>query len=385
MLSSIRKKAIYLLALVALFACVFTACSGQDKGTSSGQTNGKTSGPATSGKAVYPSFEESGNILDALWDLPIRLDGKDYRMPIAVSDLFADGWELPEGADEREISYSKGLLTDMMKNEAVCELRFENLSKKDAALKAKDCHVIYLSWEQTDNAELLDIRFPKDISLSSSVSDIKAAYGEPTASYQRDAYDESKGMAYKYGGIIQYLTFYAQGEKLSGFSLQVTHVEDFSRIDGKDLDTKDMNYEAPGAADNDLGKGILTVDGKLLRLPCPVAELINDGWIVCPARDSFEAGEGSSDVLAYKGHKALTLFVRNYSDKTVAFENTSIKSITTISSEPELLIFPDGVKLGDTIKDFDDSPYYTDNYLYKLSRDDSGKVKWLEVTYTGDR
>jgi hypothetical protein len=386
MSSSTRKKVSYLLAFIFLVSCIFTACGEQGQGSAGGQASNKepaakASVVKTSGEPAHPSYEESGNFLDALWNLPVKLAGKEYSMPIAVKDLISDGWKLPEDSNEVDISYRKGIYTNMTKDEVNIELRFENISKKDAELKAKDCHVLYLSWEQADNAALPDIGFTKDISLASTVSEVKAAYGEPTASFLRDRYDESQGMIYQYGGQNQHLTFYAKGETLTGFELKVVHIEDFSKIDGKDVDVKALNYEAPQTASDNLADGVVTVDGKLLKLPCPVAELLQDGWILCPPSDSLEAGDGSSDVLAYKGHKAINLFLKNYGDKEMALENTSIKAIMTISSEPELLVFPDGLKLGTVLEELDESGYYTDNYLYHARLDDDGKVIYLEATY----
>lgn len=69
-------------------------------------------------------------------------------------------------------------------------------------------------------------------------------------------------------------------------------------------------YRRPTSLGTDLLSGIVEVDGKLYRLPCPVSVFISDGWTV---EETHDAGVGSDEIIYVameKGSRELFLAVQ---------------------------------------------------------------------------
>lgn len=138
------------------------------------------------------------------------------------------------------------------------------------------------------------------------------------------------------------------------------------------------NYVKPTKLGTDLTSGIFKLEGDLYRLPCPLSELMGNGWKVVEKSASTIAGRNSAYVSIAKGNVQIdNVYLRNYEEYEVPIKYGIIEKIDstgfTYGKEGNIVI-PNGINM-DTKASAVDSTFEKANAARK---DDIG----TEYTYT---
>lgn len=155
------------------------------------------------GQAFIPDLSISGITEKApLNSKEVKLSGKTYTMPIKISDLIADGWELSAGSFKNEFKpkTKTSLVSFAMKNSegAFVDL-IEAYNDTDSVQKLEDCLLTGFSISNLDSdSSKADFVFPGGIVKGSTAADVVSVYGDPNNSefFTEYSYNLDKQLSY---------------------------------------------------------------------------------------------------------------------------------------------------------------------------------------------
>ena len=179
----------FLSITLALLLCltVLSACGGEDAATTTDTASGE---PAAEGETVAPISSKT-----------IVLDGKEYELPVAVSDLLADGWTIAE--DELAEEYEAGALEDEGGSTAVKKsdsdkffIRGVKNPDTESAKPLSECQISAIQITFSVAADTTVV-LPGGATEKSTYDEVLEAYGDPesTTDFARGRKDE-KQLAY---------------------------------------------------------------------------------------------------------------------------------------------------------------------------------------------
>lgn len=139
-------------------------------------------------KATYIANEEEisvavGQLGNDLSGMSVSLDGTIYKLPMKMQTLLDAGWTIPADIIDRVDPFSALTETSgcvVTKTEGETEKKITNITLLNTAKEDKpvgDVPITTMSIDRYDNIKLI---LPKGIIWTSTIEDVKAAYGEPT-------------------------------------------------------------------------------------------------------------------------------------------------------------------------------------------------------------
>ena len=120
---------------------------------------------------------------DDLYSFQFSLDGKVYTLPCEFKELQDNGWEIEDYTEDFKLApnqYSIG--TYITKDGISLSTGFINFSKNEVTLD--QCSIGEISIDEYLEDKHADFSIAKGIKVGSTREDVKAAFGEPTESYE---------------------------------------------------------------------------------------------------------------------------------------------------------------------------------------------------------
>ncbi len=296
-----------------------------------------------------PAVNTPAELSEDLYSFQVAVDGTVYQFPMWYSDFEALGWTYKgEPTDTLSSNQYTAAETWTKGDNMKVYTKIANLSIN--AQPFSKCMVAGITFDKYDlkNAEC-EIVLPKGIKYGVSTrDDVIAAYGTPTREYEGSSYYKLtySGDTYSEFNIYVYLE--------SGV-VEKIEIENIVELEGADNSVKDevpaylSNYVAPTELGNDLYKVVTEYEGKLYSMPCPVTELLNNGFTVKEEPEAISAG-GFARIEFMYNNQSFRTTVRNYADYATGYKNCMVTELIARSnSEPKLnMVLPCGIKLGDT-------------------------------------
>lgn len=265
---------------------------------------------------------------DDIYSFQISINDVIYQFPMTYQDFVATGWTY-DGDEEYAIPSGAYGVTDWFKSGEEKLMSYAvNFGINEAPMT--ECYLGGVKLDLFD-FEPSSAELPKGIQLGvSTQEDVKAAYGEPTNSYESDSYPT---MTYELDSYSQVrLTFEtAKGLILQGIEIQnLVMPEDF---DAGEVDTSvpeiTQAYQAPDSVGDDLLDYTFEYAGDVYRLPAPVSEFLNNGWKVIETESEVTiTGDGYGKVTLMKDNQKFWSFVRNYHQNATGIENCFVNQIS---------------------------------------------------------
>lgn len=133
------------------------------------------------------------------------------------------------------------------------------------------------------------------------------------------------------------------------------------------------NYEAPAKLGDDLYTFNFDLEGNIYKLPCPVSELIANGFKIDEAKTEMEVAAGRSGWVSLKyNNQTLKVLAENYADYATTIENCMITAVKSSDYDPKFaLVLPGNIKRGDTEADVEKA---VKAFNYEKEVSDSGFV-----------
>lgn len=158
----------------------------------------------------------------------------------------------------------------------------------------------------------------------------------------------------------------------SSEELPVLNVDETENLyfDGEIL----TDYVAPSSVGEDLYKFNVSFEGNMYSLPCPVSELLENGFVMENEPEYIESGKFCTIKFKY-GNQSFDANVVNYADVATIPENCFICELTTVSDDGSIfdMTIPCNIKVGDTQESLMSK---LEGFYYEYAEEGS---KWLYV------
>ena len=340
--------------------------------------------------------ESTGELGDDIYSFSMKFDGQTMKFPMTYQEFTDMGWELSssEDPDTKVSTNSYGMLT-FNKGASSVYADVINLGINEVGLE--DCLIGGISVDGSYDVDLtaVSVKLPGDIELGkATLDDIKAAYGEPSDTYEGDLYTK-----------LTYEKDSYQEVELSVFkddnTLKEVDMRNFEEPEDYDKGTVSdevpdivTSYEAPTALGDDMMDTAVEYMGDLYSLPAPVSAFTANGWEIQDAEDTpYVEGGGIAFIDMMKNNQSIHFSVYNETENATALENCFVRELSFATYDPESIAMKlsGDITLGadkaELIKMADEKGYISeenDDYLRIYPNKDSKIRNYVEFWFNKD-
>ena len=343
-----------LAAVLALVVCIGVIINKKkpDDSSATTTTENTTEASTTQTESTEVTTEEKVADYAGSWnDFKFMIDGQEYKLPMTYDEWVGNGWK----TDYNNCSIEPGQLREIIyyNERMACGVVCTNFADETKSLE--ESYIIgfqFYSDVHRVEAESV-ITLPGDIvmntmddSKSVDAAYAKSVYGEPT-----DFSENEMLQQYRYfddDANMLLLRFWA-GEglcRISYISYMPPSGVEFPSC--QQVDTVPLNeaYVVPGPT-TDRWDDVLSVDGAMYKIHCPVSEFIDNGWTLDFDLEILEPGLMSMGTLT-KGNSSMTVTLANYTVYDLKPEQLCVQDIALYSDTftDMDVVFPGGVKMG---------------------------------------
>lgn len=317
------------------------------------EAESETASQETAQESAEDAGAETG-LSDELYDFQIQIDDKVYQFPMSYEDFVAEGWDLDDYNDESEqLSPNQYSMIYFNKGEIRCTSYAVNLGVNTITIP--ECLLGGISidnfdWDTEEGRILLAGGIQRGVS---TIEDIKAAYGNPTdtyegdlytkLTYEKDSYCTVELMVYKESGVLEDIDIrnFVEPEGFNAGSVSEEVPADVAA------------YEAPTELGDDLFSYVVEMDGALYQLPCPASVFVENGWTIDEDNTQESISAKSSGWVAFiKGGNSFDDLARNSEDYATIPENCWIESLSAGDYGMKISMkLPGGIEIGTTEED----------------------------------
>lgn len=340
--------------------------------------------------------ESTGELGDDIYSFSMEFDGQTMKFPMTYQEFTDMGWELSssEDPDTKVSTNSYGMLT-FNKGASSVYADVINLGINEVGLE--DCLIGGISVDGSYDVDLtaVSVKLPGDIELGKATLDnIKAAYGEPSDTYEGDLYTK-----------LTYEKDSYQEVELSVFkddnTLKEVDMRNFEEPEDYDKGTVSdevpdivTSYETPTALGDDMMDTAVEYMGDLYSLPAPVSAFTANGWEIQDAEDTpYVEGGGIAFIDMMKNNQSIHFSVYNETENATALENCFVRELSFATYDPESIemkLSGDitlGADKAELIKMADEKGYISeenDDYLRIYPNKDSKIRNYVEFWFNKD-
>ena len=340
--------------------------------------------------------ESTGELGDDIYSFSMKFDGQTMKFPMTYQKFTDMGWELSssEDPDTKVSTNSYGMLT-FNKGASSVYADVINLGINEVGLE--DCLIGGISVDGSYDVDLtaVSVKLPGDIELGkATLDDIKAAYGEPSDTYEGDLYTK-----------LTYEKDSYQEVELSVFkddnTLKEVDMRNFEEPEDYDKGTVSdevpdivTSYETPTALGDDMMDTAVEYMGDLYSLPAPVSAFTANGWEIQDAEDTpYVEGGGIAFIDMMKNNQSIHFSVYNETENATALENCFVRELSFATYDPESIAMKlsGDITLGadkaELIKMADEKGYISeenDDYLRIYPNKDSKIRNYVEFWFNKD-
>lgn len=165
-----KKLLVVLFALILLAGCSTPSSSNGSNGSATvGSSSGSGEGEGTDLNSTNAS----------IYDFAVSIDGVEYTLPIALSEVLENGWGLEESVLDK---HGEKMLSDttminyiyLVKGDWKIEIVLENLTGEEATIE--ELSIIELTFETVN--EYPEVVLAEGITLNSTLNDVLTAFGQ---------------------------------------------------------------------------------------------------------------------------------------------------------------------------------------------------------------
>ena len=308
-----------------------------------------TEAPAADTSAAEAS---SGDLLD----FSFKFDGVPYKLPCDYKEFADNGWII-DADPASEINANTHGFSRLKKGDLRVSANVFNPTGN--VQKVEDCKISEITVYARDN---VDFELPKGITVASTADEIRNAYGKPSKSSTDSDY-ESLTYRTEEDSYNSQVEFYIYNDPSKNYiSVQNMIIQEGDKSEAStEVPSYLASYKAPAELGTDPQSPVFELDGKLYRLPCPLTEFTDDGWVIYEKEaDSIDAGNSSySTVTITKNQVSVDLSMANFAKTSTIIENCAVNRInferTKTSSKDDVpqgfVKFPSGLGLDFTPED----------------------------------
>ena len=270
-----------------------------------------------------------------------------------------------------------------------------NLGINEAGLE--DCLIGGITVDGSYDIDLstVSVKLPGGLELGkATLDDIKAAYGEPSDTYEGDLYTKLTYEKDSYQEVE--LSVYKDDNTLKEVDLRnFEEPEDYDKGTVSD-EVPDIvtSYETPTALGDDMLDTAVEYMGDLYSLPAPVSAFTANGWEIQDAEDTpYVEGGGIAFIDMMKNNQSIHFSVYNEIENATALENCFVRELSFATYDPESIemkLSGDitlGADKAELIKRADEKGYISeenDDYLRIYPNKDAKIRNYVEFWFNKD-
>lgn len=251
---------------------------------------------------------------DDIYSFSMEFDGQIMKFPMTYQDFVGMGWELSSREDpDMKISTNSYGFVSFNKGKNSVSAEVMNLGINEVGLEDSLIGGITVDGSYDIDLTSVSVKLPGGIELGkSTLDDIKAAYGDPSDTYEGDLYTK-----------VTYEKDTYQEVELSVFkddnTLKKVDMENLEEPEGYDKgavsdEIPDIvtSYETPTALGDDMLDTAVEYMGDLYSLPAPVSAFTANGWEIQDAEDTpYVEGGGIAFIDMMKNNQSIHFSVYN--------------------------------------------------------------------------
>ena len=340
--------------------------------------------------------ESTGELGDDIYSFSMEFDGQIMKFPMTYQDFVGMGWELSSREDpDMKISTNSYGFVSFNKGKNSVSAEVMNLGINEVGLEDSLIGGITVDGSYDIDLTSVSVKLPGGIELGkSTLDDIKAAYGDPSDTYEGDLYTKVTSEQDTY-----------QAVELSVFkddnTLKKVDMENLEEPEGYDKgavsdEVPDIvtAYKAPDALGSDMLDTAVEYMGDLYSLPAPVSAFTANGWEIQNAEDTpYVEGNGLAFIDMMKNNQSIHFSVYNETENATALENCFVRELSFATYDPESIAMKlsGDITLGadkaELIKMADEKGYISeenDDYLRIYPNKDSKIRNYVEFWFNKD-
>ena len=340
--------------------------------------------------------ESTGELGDDIYSFSMEFDGQIMKFPMTYQDFVGMGWELSSREDpDMKISTNSYGFVSFNKGKNSVSAEVMNLGINEVGLEDSLIGGITVDGSYDIDLTSVSVKLPGGIELGkSTLDDIKAAYGEPSDTYEGDLYTK-----------VTYEKDTYQEVELSVFkddnTLKKVDMENLEEPEGYDKgavsdEVPDIvtAYKAPDALGSDMLDTAVEYMGDFYSLPAPVSAFTANGWEIQNAEDTpYVEGNGLAFIDMMKNNQSIHFSVYNETENATALENCFVRELSFATYDPESIAMKlsGDITLGadkaELIKMADEKGYISeenDDYLRIYPNKDAKIRNYVEFWFNKD-
>ena len=340
--------------------------------------------------------ESTGELGDDIYSFSMEFDGQIMKFPMTYQDFVGMGWELSSREDpDMKISTNSYGFVSFNKGKNSVSAEVMNLGINEVGLEDSLIGGITVDGSYDIDLTSVSVKLPGGIELGkSTLDDIKAAYGDPSDTYEGDLYTK-----------VTYEKDTYQEVELSVFkddnTLKKVDMENLEEPEGYDKgavsdEVPDIvtAYKAPDALGSDMLDTAVEYMGDFYSLPAPVSAFTANGWEIQNAEDTpYVEGNGLAFIDMMKNNQSIHFSVYNETENATALENCFVRELSFATYDPESIAMKlsGDITLGadktELIKRADEKGYISeenDDYLRIYPNKDAKIRNYVEFWFNKD-
>lgn len=340
--------------------------------------------------------ESTGELGDDIYSFSMEFDGQIMKFPMTYQDFVGMGWELSSREDpDMKISTNSYGFVSFNKGKNSVSAEVMNLGINEVGLEDSLIGGITVDGSYDIDLTSVSVKLPGGIELGkSTLDDIKAAYGEPSDTYEGDLYTKVTYEKDTYQEVE--LSVFKDDNTLKKVDMEnLEEPEDYDKGTVSD-EVPDIvtSYEAPTALGDDMMDTAVEYMGDLYSLPAPVSAFTANGWEIQDAEDTpYVEGGGIAFIDMMKNNQSIHFSVYNETENATALENCFVRELSFATYDPESIemkLSGDitlGADKAELIKMADEKGYISeenDDYLRIYPNKDSKIRNYVEFWFNKD-
>ena len=340
--------------------------------------------------------ESTGELGDDIYSFSMEFDGQIMKFPMTYQDFVGMGWELSSREDpDMKISTNSYGFVSFNKGKNSVSAEVMNLGINEVGLEDSLIGGITVDGSYDIDLTSVSVKLPGGIELGkSTLDDIKAAYGDPSDTYEGDLYTKVTYEKDTYQEVE--LSVFKDDNTLKKVDMEnLEEPEEYDKGAVSD-EVPDIvtSYETPTALGDDMLDTAVEYMGDLYSLPAPVSAFTANGWEIQNAEDTpYVEGNGLAFIDMMKNNQSIHFSVYNETENATALENCFVRELSFATYDPESIemkLSGDitlGADKAELIKMADEKGYISeenDDYLRIYPNKDSKIRNYVEFWFNKD-
>ena len=333
---------------------------------------------------------------DDIYSFSMELDGQIMKFPMTYQDFVGMGWELSSREDpDMKISTNSYGFVSFNKGKNSVSAEVMNLGINEVGLEDSLIGGITVDGSYDIDLTSVSVKLPGGIELGkSTLDDIKAAYGDPSDTYEGDLYTKVTYEKDTYQEVE--LSVFKDDNTLKKVDMEnLEEPEEYDKGAVSD-EVPDIvtAYKAPDALGSDMLDTAVEYMGDLYSLPAPVSVFTANGWEIQDAEDTpYVEGGGIAFIDMMKNNQSIHFSVYNETENATALENCFVRELSFATYDPESIAMKlsGDITLGadkaELIKMADEKGYISeenDDYLRIYPNKDAKIRNYVEFWFNKD-